>query len=453
MKDVGEWREKYLTAVDQLEAQTSAWTKVDDVLRRLIKRLCIAARGFDAQFDAELAHVSGVVRSPVTAEVLESLLTRLTTAVAALDAARAAAPPRRQDLDAGMPAPSDSETLAEPLLLILDRLGVADAARADLDALRAGLAQPASGTAFANALWQLGDLVAAERQRLEREKAETERVLKQVTARLADFASFLAAADAEQGESELRGLELSQQLIGEVQEIGNTVRLATSLAELQSTVKSRLESIDAQLRALRAREAARASADRERAERMRARVVELEGVTAALEKSLAREQQLATRDALTGIANRFAYDERIAQEFKRYRRFRQPLTLVAWDLDRFKMLNDSYGHRAGDRVLHAFATVLREKVRETDFVARYGGEEFVMLLVGTGATAAHAVAETIRVEIGRLGFHFRGKPVSVTASCGIAEVRDGDTPESLFDRADRALYQAKDAGRDRCIVA
>jgi diguanylate cyclase len=181
-------------------------------------------------------------------------------------------------------------------------------------------------------------------------------------------------------------------------------------------------------------------------------VVQLEGETASLEKSLAREHRLAKQDGLTDIANRLAYDQRIAQELKRWKRYRQPLSLVAWDLDRFKVLNDSYGHRAGDRVLRAFAAVLRETVRATDFVARYGGEEFVMLLVGTPVADARAVAEAIREQIGRLGFHFRGTPVSVTASCGITEARADDTPERLFDRADQALYRAKQAGRDRCIV-
>ena len=131
---------------------------------------------------------------------------------------------------------------------------------------------------------------------------------------------------------------------------------------------------------------------------------------------------MALLDALTGIANRLGYDERIEQEFKRWRRFRQPLSLVAWDLDRFnKFLNDSYGHRAGDRVLRAFAKLLSENVRETDFVARDGGEEFIMLLIGTPADGARTVAEVIREDIGRLGFHFRGTPVNVTASCGVTE--------------------------------
>ena len=86
-------------------------------------------------------------------------------------------------------------------------------------------------------------------------------------------------------------------------------------------------------------------------------------------------------------------------------------------------------------------------------MARYGGEEFGMLLVGTGAGEALALAEELRLAIAALGFHFKGTPVFVTASCGITELKDSDTPASAFDRADRALYVAKDNGRNRCVTA
>jgi diguanylate cyclase len=91
-------------------------------------------------------------------------------------------------------------------------------------------------------------------------------------------------------------------------------------------------------------------------------------------------------------------------------------------------------------------------VRETDFVARYGGEEFVMLLVGSSPAEAYAVADKIRLEIAQLGFHFRDKPVTVTASCGITNFIAEDTADIAFDRADRALYQAKEAGRNCCVI-
>jgi diguanylate cyclase len=471
VNEAQDWRAKYRVAIDQLEADTKAWKQLEEVLRRLVRRLCLAAHGVDARLDDELKVVAAAMRSGGGTEELERLLTRLTAAVVAFDASRAgtglhaspteatalmvavppsAGPPVREN-----PVPDWTaalEGLAEPLLLILDRLGLIATEKSVVDSVRSDLSEPASVAVFEQAVWRLGDLIAAERHRLEMEKVESERVLKQVSSRLGEIASFLAASQVDQGEADRSGQELNERLRGEVQQIGSTVQIATNLGDLQQAVKTRLEAIDAHLQAFRAREDRRSRAYRERAERMSERIQQLENEAAALERSLQREQRMALLDALTGIANRLGYNERIEQEFKRWKRFRQPLSLVAWDLDHFKNINDTYGHRAGDRVLRAFAKLISAKVRETDFVARYGGEEFVMLLIGTPAADARTVAESIREDIGGLGFHFRGTPVNVTASCGVTEVRDADTPESLFDRADRALYRAKESGRNRSIV-
>ena len=132
---------------------------------------------------------------------------------------------------------------------------------------------------------------------------------------------------------------------------------------------------------------------------MRSRIRELERESHMLHVSLQEEQRLAMIDALTGIPNRAAYDDRIEQEFRRWKRFGRTVSILAWDIDRFKTINDAYGHKAGDKVLRICGQQLAKHVRETDFVARYGGEEFVMLLVGSSPAEAHTVADKIRVEI------------------------------------------------------
>ncbi len=192
---------------------------------------------------------------------------------------------------------------------------------------------------------------------------------------------------------------------------------------------------------------------RDRVTRMRTRIAVLERESRSLHESLREEQRMAMIDALTGIPNRAAYDDRIEQEHKRWKRFARPVSILAWDIDRFKTINDAYGHKAGDKVLRVIGQHLARHVRDTDFVGRYGGEEFVMLLVGTDPEEARTVAEKIRLEISQLGFHFHDRPVSITASCGITAFQGDDTPDAAFDRADKALYQAKEAGRNCCIVA
>jgi diguanylate cyclase len=127
--------------------------------------------------------------------------------------------------------------------------------------------------------------------------------------------------------------------------------------------------------------------------------------------------------------------------------------MLLWDIDSFKGINDSYGHRAGDRVLQSVAACFTAALRADDFVARIGGEEFAVLLTGLNLAEAMAVANQVRSAVEALRFHFRGTPVRVTVSCGITELHQNDASEAAFDRADAALYRAKHGGKNLCVAA
>ena len=171
-----------------------------------------------------------------------------------------------------------------------------------------------------------------------------------------------------------------------------------------------------------------------------------------LREQLEHKRLQATHDTLTRIPNRLAYDEWINQEHDRFVKYDTPFVLMVWDVDFFKKVNDGYGHQAGDKVLRVVAQMLSESIREADFVARYGGEEFVVVLPGTTLDAAMNVANIIRMAIKDCAFHFRDKPVKITASAGVAEIKENESVQMLFDRADKALYSAKQSGRNRCIA-
>ncbi len=157
---------------------------------------------------------------------------------------------------------------------------------------------------------------------------------------------------------------------------------------------------------------------------------------------------LATRDALTGALTRRALLQAGGEEFDRWRRYGQPLSLLLLDIDHFKLVNDRHGHQAGDRVLAGAVAVMREQLRVTDRLGRYGGEEFVILLPSTDAEAAHASAERVRVA---LATHAPEPGIPpCTASLGVAWAQSGDVSlDALLARADEALYRAKANGRDR----
>lgn len=158
----------------------------------------------------------------------------------------------------------------------------------------------------------------------------------------------------------------------------------------------------------------------------------------------------ATTDHLTGIANRRRFYEFAEREFSRSQRHGSELSLIAIDIDHFKRINDSYGHLAGDRVLHDFAAWCQGTLRGEDLCARTGGEEFCILLPETGLDAAHALAERIRALTSEHGANAEHPTLRISASFGIAGRIDTDRRfEDLFTRADRALYAAKQQGRNR----
>jgi len=167
-------------------------------------------------------------------------------------------------------------------------------------------------------------------------------------------------------------------------------------------------------------------------------------------------EQLATRDGLTGIANRRTFDEKLGNEWKRERRDMRALSLLMIDVDHFKRYNDTYGHQAGDHCLQQIANVLERVVfRPGDLVARYGGEEFAVILAATDANGAGIVANRILEHVAGLAIpHSGGEGGRVTLSIGVCTSIPEPhlTREGLISCADGALYKAKHAGRNRCIA-
>jgi len=163
--------------------------------------------------------------------------------------------------------------------------------------------------------------------------------------------------------------------------------------------------------------------------------------------------QLSITDGLTKLHNHRYFQDHLTREIKRVSRTKAPLSLILLDIDDFKLLNDSHGHAAGDEVLGSLAAIMTDSARESDLIARYGGEEFVVLMPNTDLAGAVHLAEKIRmaVESTRLIIGDNMKPIEITVSLGVA-VFDGDRRE-FFGEADRALYQAKAAGKNCVIIA
>jgi diguanylate cyclase (GGDEF)-like protein len=191
---------------------------------------------------------------------------------------------------------------------------------------------------------------------------------------------------------------------------------------------------------------------------LRANVVQLElrvqERTAELRAANERLSQLAVTDSLTGLVNRRALFDAMNREVERSRRHAHPLAVIMFDIDRFKAINDLYGHAAGDQVLQRVAQLALGVVRSGDLLARYGGEEFLLLAPETDRSQAAQLAERIRAALHAAEVPVDHQKIRFTASFGIASLLEGDADASaVIARADQALYAAKEGGRNRVVAA
>ncbi|WP_237466660.1 GGDEF domain-containing protein [Vibrio stylophorae] len=156
-------------------------------------------------------------------------------------------------------------------------------------------------------------------------------------------------------------------------------------------------------------------------------------------------------DHLTKVYNRAALQERLEQEYRRWLRYQQPLCVAMIDIDHFKEINDTYGHLAGDKALKVIARTMHKALSDTDFIARFGGEEFVVILSDSDEKTRQSILTNLRDAVSHIPFKFRDHKVSITVSVGATLFQESDTPTSVLERTDQALYLAKEQGRNRLI--
>lgn len=295
----------------------------------------------------------------------------------------------------------------------------------------------------------LAEVVAEICSRLAFQRDELESFFVQLSMRLEDLDLGLQKTSALYTESHQENLHMDKAVHDEIRGIQDSMQAANDLVQLKTAIQSRLDTIDQHLMRFHDAEKQRFEQAQQMIEDLGDKVSVLESDGSLLRTRLEETQKQAMRDVLTGIPNRQAYEEHLASEIARCKRYGTPLAMVVWDVDKFKDINDNYGHAGGDRVLKVVAELLSTRVRETDFVARYGGEEFVMLMPETTAESAMQVANKLRSDIEQTPFHFHDTRVAVTISAGVAQYHQDELVNSLFERADAALYAAKDAGRNQ----
>jgi diguanylate cyclase len=444
VSETADWKQKYRDSLIEMEADEVRWKQVEQVLRRLVGRLCAAGMGVNLQLDDQLIALAAANRRNADADELARLADSLTKTVVAVDATCPVP-------TITFPATDIQTRLA--IKSLLQHLAARDPKDPVVPELIRELASAKNDSALAKVVTRAADLIHEFGEQLQRERQQTAEILAEVTKRLDEMAGYLSESSHANRSHFEDTQTYNDTVISQMRELTHEVAGATELGVLQGLVTARLERVAQHVSDFRAREEFRLLEVNGRAERMRTRIAELEREANDLHSRLDSEKQGARVDPLTGIANRKSFEERFAHEIAQKPRAELAVVMLLWDLDNFKVINDSYGHRAGDRVLQSVAACFMAAVRDNDFVARIGGEEFVMLLGGAKIAPAMLIANQVRSAVEALRFHFRGTPVRVTVSCGLTELKENDVAEAAFDRADGALYRAKHGGKNLCVAA
>ncbi|MBU1342388.1 MAG: GGDEF domain-containing protein [Proteobacteria bacterium] len=285
----------------------------------------------------------------------------------------------------------------------------------------------------------------------DREKVSS--FVREVVGKILDIESKLATT-YQQTDSMFQsneGFELV--LNSELKGLKQTSDVAASLDELKIQVSQRLASIEKALGKKQATDRAiREVAEKNRHAfksgfaKLKLELDEATKYSEELEKKL-------NQDQLTGAFNRRAYDKRIEDEMARFLRYGTLFSLLLIDADKFKLINDNYGHAIGDRCLQEIIKRTLPLLRKNDMLARYGGEEFVVIMPETDSNGAKEAAEKIRQTIEKIEFLYKKDKVKVTVSIGVSQSKEGDKNyQQIFERTDIAVYQAKEEGRNRVLV-
>jgi len=387
--------------------------------------------------------------SELTPEVADdshvSSASALAGAPARVTQANAVSEERYDELEPGF---SVIANRAEPVLLrILENIYVSDQSVALANKIKEKIAGGLNWYEFVAVLEDISSVITAS---LGRERAEFQEFLNELNTSLEQVQEYVQSSRESDAEARTTDQEMDIEVRNQVAGIAETVRKAENIQDLKHSVQGQLEVILQSMDDFKEVKQEHHQSVFERAQVLEERITVMEKESAELKANLAQQEEQALRDALTGLPNRAAYDRWIKNQLTATQGADTLGTVVVvCDVDRFKKINDTYGHLAGDKVLKILAKEISSRIRKSDFLARYGGEEFVLMLPNVALEDASALVEPIREAIANCPFHFKETHVQITMSFGLAQYVPGMQAEQVFERADKALYQAKATGRNR----
>jgi len=341
-----------------------------------------------------------------------------------------------------------NQAILEKFLNILNSLVLSDEHTKQLASIKQSLNTSMPNEALLNSFLETFNVIIEDFNE-ERETSET--FLSTLNDTLTAMQSALRTTLSGTRKSTQKHNKLNEQLHQHIDDMSGVVSNATSLTDIKSDINEKLTLIASALEEKTSFESEQQQALEQQLKEMNAKVKRLEKQSASFEKRLQETQTKSMQDALTKLNNRAAFDEYFTKQMVRYHHDAFELAIVILDLDDFKRINDTYGHTAGDKTLQVIANTLTKHIPKDVFIGRYGGEEFVLIFNNVKKQKLLTELNNIRKQISRLPFKFKSNKVSITMSIGATLVQKDDNIHIAFERADKALYQAKEQGKNRVV--
>ena len=349
------------------------------------------------------------------------------------------------------PATSPSEDMSayvNQIIKIVDSLTLSDKQQKQLLDIKSEFKPSAKSNTVLSNIVKIFNVVISD---MEQERQTAKTFLSTLSGALSKVQRAVISTIKTSDESKLFHDKLNKSLSGQINDVVEIVESASSLTQVQSDLNTKLDSLAQTLEAKSLKELDYYTNLEKDLKRMQQKVTELEQQSASIEQRLVEQQKKNMQDALTKLNNRAAFDEYIAKELVRFHHKPAPLAIVVLDLDNFKRINDTYGHTAGDKTLQVIANTLVKVIDDKAFIARYGGEEFVLVFNDLNEVDLVATLNNLRKNVAKLPFKFKNNKVNISTSIGATHVKKGDNVHLAFERADQALYKAKNSGKNQVV--
>jgi len=338
----------------------------------------------------------------------------------------------------------------EPVLNLIEYIRLPAEAAGELENIKQKIHRSKDSADLVNLVKNISEIINQSSEKLQHEFREIRQYISGIVGQLGELNSYITGSINDHKQAFTDSRNLKKDFLMRNESLQMKIDSTSDIEEIKTCVNAHISTVNENLKAHIEMESRQHAKSEQRLMAMRRELNGMQKHCNTLEKKLVTARKEAMHDVLTGLPNRLAFNERFADEVQRYRRNRYPLTLAVLDIDHFKSVNDTWGHKAGDKVLKAVAEVCGNNIRSGDFLARFGGEEFVLLLPDTRLDQALKALENLRGIIEECHFHYSDQSVPITVSIGVAEFNGEDSTETVFKRADAALYAAKSAGRNRC---